>query len=241
MKNDKRGSFVERHLNPKALFRRHFLWRRTLERFQGVIVQHHSPAERRDAFERTRTIAREIETLLSAHEAYQLFALVRRLRKIPGALAELGVYRGGSARIILEASDGRELHLFDTFTGLPAPNTTHDAGAPFAQGNYSAGIELVRSNLAAFTNVRYHAGFFPQTTASVAEQRFSFVHVDADLHQSTLDALDFFYARMTPGGVMLFHDSIQPGGARRAIESFFETRREAVLELGGNQSFVVKL
>jgi hypothetical protein len=117
----------------------------------------------------------------------------------------------------------------------------NDAGAPFVQGDYSADIETVRKNLSACTNVHYHAGFFPKTAAAVADLRFSFVHLDADLYQSTLDALAFFYPRMNAGGVMLFHDSIQPGGARTAIETFLASRREALLELSGNQTFIVTL
>lgn len=44
-------------------------------------------------------------------------------RNIPGDLVECGVWRGGSALIIANASSGtnKKLHLFDTFEGMPAP------------------------------------------------------------------------------------------------------------------------
>jgi hypothetical protein len=88
MKGPERDSFVERWLSPKHLFRRHLIARTTLERFNGVVVHYNSPAERREAFVRTQSITGEIETLVSKNEAYQLFSLVRRLHKVPGALAE---------------------------------------------------------------------------------------------------------------------------------------------------------
>ena len=45
--------------------------------------------------------------------------------KIPGAIVECGVWRGGSmmaaALTLLEAGDLRDLYLFDTFAGMTAP------------------------------------------------------------------------------------------------------------------------
>ncbi len=42
-----------------------------------------------------------------------------RTEKIKGELAEVGVYKGGSAKLICEAKGNSILHLFDTFEGLP--------------------------------------------------------------------------------------------------------------------------
>ena len=40
---------------------------------------------------------------------------VKATRKLSGDIAEVGVYRGGSAMIICEAKGNKKLHLFDTF------------------------------------------------------------------------------------------------------------------------------
>jgi len=37
---------------------------------------------------------------MEINEAYQIFMAVKNTRKIKGDIAEVGVYRGGSARII---------------------------------------------------------------------------------------------------------------------------------------------
>ena len=65
-------------------------------------------------------------------DADKLFALIEATRyvsrhRIPGAIVECGVWRGGSmqaaARALIEAGDSeRELYLFDTFEGMPAPS-----------------------------------------------------------------------------------------------------------------------
>lgn len=83
------------------------------------LVSYHG---REAAFEEVRRLRRQRRMLLTPVEAHQIFSLVKNLHKIPGDLAEVGVFQGASARLIYQASDGRPLHLFDTFEGLPLPS-----------------------------------------------------------------------------------------------------------------------
>ncbi|MCP4540392.1 MAG: hypothetical protein GY832_24910 [Chloroflexi bacterium] len=57
----------------------------------------------------------------------------------------------------------------------------------------------------------YHPGLFPKTGAFVSEKEFSFVYLDVDVYQSTKESLEFFYPRMTKGGIILSHDYQYPG------------------------------
>jgi hypothetical protein len=50
-------------------------------------------------------------------------------RGTPGALAELGVYKGNSAKILHLASPMRKLYLFDTFEGFDARDVNTESGA----------------------------------------------------------------------------------------------------------------
>ena len=52
---------------------------------------------------------------------YTFWFQIERLKKekVRGAFAEVGVYKGETARIIHEMDPSRSLHLFDTFEGLP--------------------------------------------------------------------------------------------------------------------------
>src|SRR5665811_557353 len=68
-----------------------------------------------------RVIA-ETDMLLFQDEAYQVLSCARATSKVPGDIAEVGVYRGGSARLICEVQGARGLYLFDTFEGLPVTN-----------------------------------------------------------------------------------------------------------------------
>src|SRR4051794_26748289 len=102
--------------------------------------------------------------------------------KIAGDLAEVGVYQGASAKLICEnrAAD-RELHLFDTFEGLPNPGAQDHGYVP---GEYRCSLESVQEYLAQYRNVRFYKGLFPDTAGPVADRRFSFVNLDVDLYDS---------------------------------------------------------
>ena len=63
-------------------------------------------------------------------------------------------------------------------------------------------------------------GLFPATAAGLEDERFALVSLDADLEESTLAGLRFFYPRLLPGGFLLLHDWASPRlpGVARALE-----------------------
>ena len=176
-------------------------------------------------------------------ERYNLWSCARRVAGRPGAFAELGVYRGGSARILCEAKGAAPLHLFDTFAGMPAVNPATDGA--FQAGDFADGtLERVQAYLAAFSGVQFHPGFFPASATAVerANPVFQFVHLDVDLYQSTLDGLQFFYPRLTPGGLLISHDYGDPTvpGVRRAFDEFMRGKPEPLVLLPGTQVLLEK-
>ena len=87
-----------------------------------------------------RELKRRLDMSITPLEAIQLFSLVRATAKLGGCMAEVGVYRGGSARLIHEADASRSLHLFDTFEGLPELAATDTA---VRSGRFRKGAMLV--------------------------------------------------------------------------------------------------
>lgn len=149
-------------------------------------------------------------------------------------MAEAGVYRGGTAAIMLSASQKR-LHLFDTFEGLP-----HGEGE-FEKGEWEGSVAEVRKNLGEWIDrVEFHPGLFPASAAGMSDHRFSFVHLDLDLYDSTHAALEWFWPRMEVGGILLSHDYPFSNGVVRAFHEFFDGRTEPFLPLSGNQCLAVK-
>jgi O-methyltransferase len=193
---------------------------------------------RADDFSLIRRVLSETDMLLLQDEAYQILSCARATNKVAGDVAEVGVYRGGSARLICEARGNRALHLFDTFEGLP---NTDRLDARFGAKQYVASFEKVQHYLAAFPNVNIYKGLFPATSDPIADKRFSFVHLDVDLYQPTRDSLEFFYSRVNAGGMILIHDYLWAEGVRKAVQEFFASRPETILELAGAYCGVVKL
>ena len=180
------------------------------------------------------------ELLLEDIEAYHIYMAVKRTQKVTGDIAEVGVYKGGSAKIICSAKGHKALHLFDTFEGLPKVDEI-DMVWPFYEGKFAASFEKVREYLKSEKNVYIYKGIFPDTSGPVTDKKFSMVNLDVDTYESTKSCLEFFYSRMNSGGIILSHDYITAPGVKKAFDDFFEELPDPVLETAGSQCLVVKI
>lgn len=185
---------------------------------------------------RIRAIKSTSDMLLENNEAYQIYMALRNTAKLGGHVAEVGTYRGGSARLIGEYKGNRPLHLFDTFEGLP--KTSAIDNSKFSEGKFGSNVEAVRRYLSGIEGVNLYKGLFPQTAEPIRDKRFSFVHLDADIYQSTKDALEFFYPRMVKGGIIISHDYRNSRGVAKAFDDFFAEKPEPLIELSGTQVLV---
>jgi hypothetical protein len=148
-------------------------------------------------------VSQAIETLQDERTLGVLVECLRATTHLPGEQAEVGVFRGGTAEVISRLMPEKRLHLFDTFAGQPEDDV-HPRGL-HKKGDFLTSLALVRKNLQG-RNVVFHPGYFPDTTAGLEDLRFSFVHVDCDLYQGCKAAIVFFWPRMVPKGIMVFHD-----------------------------------
>jgi hypothetical protein len=186
-----------------------------------------------------RKIKKENQLLLDYDEAYFLYVTVKSVNKIKGDIAEVGVYRGGSAKLICEAKRNKVIHLFDTFKGLPEPDKLFDRFYKARQ--FISSLEFVKKYLNSYKGVYFHKGIFPKSAKSMKNINFSFVHLDVDLYQSTLDSLMFFYPRLSDGGIIISHDYTQALGVKKAFDDFFADKLEIIIELPNRQCLVTKL
>jgi O-methyltransferase len=189
--------------------------------------------------------ALEAGTAVGPERLYTLFTLASQCLQLEGDFLEAGVWKGGTtvlfAKLLRERSPhSRELHLFDTFTGMPP---THECDTYYKGGEFAdTSLDAVRAKLAGAEFVRFHPGLIPDTFVGCEELRFAFAHIDLDVYQSIRDACAFVYPRLAVGGVMVFDDyawSTCPG-ARRAVDEFFATRRMRPLVLSNGQAVVFK-
>lgn len=158
-----------------------------------------------------------------------------RDRQIPGACAELGVYRGDMAREINVLLPDRELFLFDTFEGFADEDIDKEREVVSATrakaGDFDdTGIELVKSRLLHPEMARFYKGRFPESAPDELPP-LCLVSLDSDLYEPTKQGLAYFYPHMVSGGVILIHDynSTQFPGVRQAVREFCTANNLVIL------------
>lgn len=192
-----------------------------------------------EAYPLINKVKSEGKLLLLEQEAFLLYSLVKKTNKIEGDAAEVGVFTGGSAKIIRETTE-KKLHLFDTFEGLPEISG-FDKKEQFKKGEYSASLESVQDYLSDYGDIHYYKGLFQDTATQVEDIKFSIVHLDVDLYESTKFCIEFFYPRMSQGGVIISHDYTTAPGVKKAFDEFFADKTEIVLDMyATNQCYVIK-
>lgn len=181
----------------------------------------------------------EKPVLFSPGELLNIWEHSRTMSDHGGAFAEVGVFRGASAKIICEGKGHASFHLFDTFEGLPDQVSERDGR--FKKGMFAASEQVVKERLSGYEGVHIHRGVFPASADIIRDVTFSFVHLDVDLYRATRDALDFFYPRMLSGGVILSHDYGQCEGVWRAFDEFIADKPEKLLPMEATQVLLTKL
>lgn len=176
----------------------------------------------------------------SFEELHNIYRLSKATLPLAGNIAEVGVYKGGTAKLIAMNKGSKKFYLFDSFEGM-AITSTHDV---HRKGDFhETSLNEVQRYLSVFQDIYFLKGWFPKTTEGLEQTRYSFVHLDVDLYQSTFDALSFFYPRLVPGGVILSHDynSISCPGVSKAFREYFSDKPVVIIELAGTtQCLVVK-
>jgi hypothetical protein len=192
-----------------------------------------------------KLVKKETETLLTPYEAYTIYSVAKTRSILEGDMAEVGVYQGGSAKIICEAKGNRRLYLFDTFEGLP---NVSEVDAVFEDIKFfkekkmnETSYETVKKYLSNYNNIYIYKGKFPDTSDPIKNSVFSFVHLDVDIYESTINCLNFFFPRLVSGGIIISHDYATSQGVRKAFDDFFNNNKHLVIELTEQQCMVIKI
>ena len=186
-------------------------------------------------------------TVVQEDRCYIIHQLCNYACNLQGDFAECGVYKGGTtfliASVLEKRGQGKHLHLFDTFTGMPdiaIKERDNQAPGDFADTS----LENVKEYLSDFSNIDFHPGIIPDTFKRVLNKQFSFAHIDVDLYPTTLECCKYFYERMTKGGILICDDYGFLGyrkAAKAAIDDFFEDKTEIPISLHTGQCFIIKL
>jgi O-methyltransferase len=152
--------------------------------------------------------------------------------QVPGDLIETGVWRGGACifmRGVLRAHgvDDRRVYVADSFQGLPVPNAEkfpHDRGDVHHLLRFLAvSEEQVRKNFERYglldDQVVFLKGWFRDTLPNAGIGALSVLRLDGDMYESTMDALNALYPKLSPGGYCIIDDYVLPN-CRKAVDDY---------------------
>lgn len=171
---------------------------------------------------------------------------------IPGDLIETGVWRGGACifmRAILAAygETGRTVWLADSFQGLPAPDPErYEADADDPHHTFSEFLAVARvtveDNFRRYglldSQVRFLEGWFKDTLPSAPIDSLAVLRLDGDMYESTIQALEALYDKLSPGGFVIIDDHYLPGCAK-AVADFRSIRgiSDEIIDIDGIGAF----
>ncbi|MEE2638397.1 MAG: TylF/MycF/NovP-related O-methyltransferase [Acidobacteriota bacterium] len=178
-----------------------------------------------------QTVIERGRTYLKHDRLYSLWQAVGQLDSDELAIAEIGAYRGGSARFVAEAlhRHGRanRFYVCDTFCGHVSVDDRvdgpHQVGRQFMKASYDKVVRYLRP----FPNVRVLEGDFRETCRELdGEDGFALVHIDVDVYPITRCCLDYFADRLVLVGVMVVDDYgfLTCTGAKQAVDEFVSAR-----------------
>jgi Macrocin-O-methyltransferase (TylF) len=160
--------------------------------------------------------------------------------RVAGDLIETGVWRGGATifmRGVLKAYGVRDriVWVADSFEGLPKPDPERfpleakvQSGPVMqkAYHNLAASIEEVVRNFKSYglldDQVKFLKGWFKDTLPTAPIKALSLLRLDGDFYESTRDALNHLYDRVSVGGYIIIDDYGQDTWTycRRAVDEF---------------------
>jgi len=212
-----------------------------LFRLSGRPNPRHLWDEDKDFSRLVRTISGH--TLVDKERCFIIYQLIQQAASLQGAVAEVGVFKGGTARLLAEGlkAQHKDLYLFDTFEGMPPTDPRWDT---HQKGDFKdTSLEAVKSFLSGFNKVHFFKGIFPESAKPIEELKFSLVHIDVDIFSSVVDSCGFFYPRMEKGGMIIFDDygRLSCPGVKVAVDEFFSGKPEKPCYLPTGQCLIFRL
>ena len=206
---------------------------------------------------------KKLKTFLTNERKNILFEQAKLCSSLEGNIAEFGVAYGEISVELAKKYPNKMIYSFDTFEGFKTiPEEYFNASPQFDVKIYKIkynqdyewdpewGIDFpwedILKNLEKYNNILIKKGLFPSTTVGLENEKYCFAHIDVDIYSSTLLGLQYFYPRLTSGGVIVIDDfHLDPNhfpGVRQAIENFFNTKAENVVEVKAHgQGIIQKL
>jgi len=151
-------------------------------------------------------------TMVDIYRCYELWQLISQIKKINGAIIEIGVWKGGTAGLICKKADieglNRKIYLADTFKGVAKASNKDERYKGGEHADTSARtVKNLLSDKLHLNNFRILEGIFPDETSHlIDEDVFGFCHIDVDTYDSAKDIVDWIWPKLRIGGILVYDD-----------------------------------
>ncbi len=164
---------------------------------------------------------------------------------ILGDVIETGVWRGGSVifmRAVLKAyNEKRTVWVADSFAGLPTSDAQYPIDSEFddmAMEPLAITRATVEDNFRTYglldDQVQFLEGWFKDTLPSAPIDSLSVLRLDGDMYESTIQALEALYDKVSPGGFVIV-DDYNLEACRLAIKDYRDAHNitEDIIDIDG--------
>ena len=135
-----------------------------------------------------------------------MIKLMLETQEVPGAIAELGIFRAGTFIKMARIAErwNKEIYGIDSFEGMSRPGK--DDGGKYKQHEFTnTSKKFIIDKLDKIPAIIIK-GRIPRILTKLNYTSFSFVRLDLDHYEPTLQSLYFIWRRMNLGGIMCCHD-----------------------------------
>jgi O-methyltransferase len=162
---------------------------------------------------------------------------------LDGDFVECGVHTGifsaaACSYIDFNRYPEKHFYLLDTFAGFP----DEQKGGLAVGNDYFDTYDLVRATFAEYPNVVVIRGAVPGTLPLVPSERIAYLCIDMNAAEPERAALDYFWDKVVPGGVILLDDYgfIEHEAQRRSFDEFARAHDVRILALPTGHGLLIK-
>ena len=130
------------------------------------------------------------------------YALSLREKGLP--ILEFGVFKGVTAKLIHDNTE-EELHLFDSFLGLPEDWRGENGRLKKTKGSFNT-KGIVPKFAVESPRVTIYKGWFKDTLPTLNIERAGLIHIDCDIYSSTIDILYGIKHIILRGTILVFDE-----------------------------------
>lgn len=174
------------------------------------------------------------ETMIGIERLNNIEYCIKKIieERVEGDFVETGVWRGGAVifmKAVLKALNINDRIIFaaDSFEGLPKPSGKYEADIGdehYKLTSLAASLEDVKDNFNKYNlldnDVKFLKGWFKDTLPNAPINKISLLRLDGDLYESTMDALNNLYHKLTSGGFLIVDDYNGVPTCQKAIDDF---------------------